>query len=412
MQKKLIDIRYPKEIDDESIEDTLEGRSNSSSGGISFFTPKKIFLVVLPILVVPVMVLHFFFAQAEVTVWPHVTELHIEEQIIAQVDQDRVSIEGKIIPARLFEQEKEATKSFAATGKDEREEKAKGVIRVFNDNSADAQTLVVGTRFISEDGKLFRSVERVSIPGITNGNPGFLDVQVVAAESGLDYNIGPSNFSLPGLAGSALYTKVYGKSSEAMKGGAVGEVSVVTEGDIISAKEQLLNELEIEAKKTLFSRIPANFMIMEDSVETEVLSDNSLVQAGAALDEFTYTANIKIQVLAFAKDDGDLLSRNIFNSYLDPSEVVRDGTFQVAYTVEASNAETGRMVLGADISAQQYAQVDLTSIKSRLRGASQGEIGGILSEFPTLKKLEFSLWPFWVQNLPKTPDGLTMEISL
>jgi hypothetical protein len=411
MPKKLIDIYPPRKFDDFSLDEESIALPADSVRNERFARKTKKIWFGLPLLVISFLVLHFFFAEAHITVWPQITELHIQEQIAVQVGQQNVDLGQKLIPAKFFTQEKEATKSFASTGREERVEKAGGTIRVFNEN-ASSQTLIANTRFISEDGKLFRSKNRVSIPAAQNGQPGSADLEVAAAESGNEYNIGPSNFSLPGLAGSALYTKVYGKSSVSMVGGAVGEVSVVTQEDIRNAKEQLIKDLEIEAKSALLSRIPPNFMILDGSMETDLLQDNSLVKEGAALDEFTYTASIEVSTLAFAKEDGRLLSRHMFESYLGSNEKIKEDTFHVAYSVEASNMSTGRMILGSDISAEQYVEVDLGEVHSRFRGVPKREIGVILEEFPTLARAEFSLWPFWIQHIPQDKKKFSAELSL
>ena len=99
----------------------------------------------------PPLLSHFFFAKAQIQVWPQITKLRIEEQITAQVGYDSVNRAKKIIRARAFEEEKELTQLFPSSGKKRKEEKARGAIRVYNENTGKPQTLVANTRFISED---------------------------------------------------------------------------------------------------------------------------------------------------------------------------------------------------------------------------------------------------------------------
>jgi len=410
MPKKLIDIFPPKKFDETPIEEVMAKQTSLYGTREVSLKSKKLWLA-LPFFLAPLALIHFFFAEANIILRPQITELHIAEQIIAQVGQQGVDLGQKLIPARLFEQEKEATKSFGASGKEEREEKAGGTIRIFNENAA-SQTLVANSRFISENGELFRSTERVTAPAAQGGTPGIVDVQVVAAEAGSDYNIGPSNFSLPGLAGTELYTKVYGKSSVNMSGGAIGETSVVTANDIEAAKQQLLQELEVDAKATLLSRIPPNFIVLESAMETELLQDNTLVQEGAALEEFTYTASLQVSTLAFAKEDALLLVRHLFESYLQDIQVVKDNTFGATYTVEAVNISTGRMAVSADVSAQAYTALDSAGLEARLRGVSRKDIPNIISAFPSLETAEFSLWPFWLQHVPQDQSRVEVELAL
>src|SRR3989344_3153429 len=159
----------------------------------------------------------FVWGNANLQVRPENREVSISKTVNAVVNLVKIDQAGLRIPAFILEKQEEGTRLFSSTGKAQKGEYAKGKIKVFNAGSAH-QTLVASTRFISENGKLFRSETRITVPAAIQGSPGTYDVSGVAAEAGDAYNIGPSSFSLPGLAGSVVYTLVYGKSVEPMKG--------------------------------------------------------------------------------------------------------------------------------------------------------------------------------------------------
>jgi len=71
-----------------------------------------IVLASLLIFVVPLILLHVFFARATIQVWPQITKLHVEERIFAQVGFDKMNLEKKIVRARIFEEEEEQTLLF------------------------------------------------------------------------------------------------------------------------------------------------------------------------------------------------------------------------------------------------------------------------------------------------------------
>jgi len=101
--------------------------------------------------------------------------------------------------------------------------KSTGEIMLFNEYSSETQNLIASTRFLSSDGKTFRSIEDMIVPGATfNGNeiiPSSINIEVVADHIGADYNIGPSSFTIPGFKGSDKYSGFYGKSNMPMNGG-------------------------------------------------------------------------------------------------------------------------------------------------------------------------------------------------
>jgi len=101
--------------------------------------------------------------------------------------------------------------------------KASGIITVFNEYSSSPQLLVASTRFLSSDGKIFRTIKDISVPGseIINDEiiPDSINITVMADYPGIEYNISPSDFTIPGFKGSPKYVGLYGKSNTAMNGG-------------------------------------------------------------------------------------------------------------------------------------------------------------------------------------------------
>lgn len=415
MKKRLIDIYPPNDkaasplqIQEEPAvsvaEKVLETTARKGSKRSAF----AVFLILL--FAAPPVFLHFFFAAAQIELWPHITKLRLEEQIIAQVGYDSVNLEKKIIRARLFEEEKELTQLFPSSGKKFKQEKAKGTIRVYNESPGQTQTLVANTRFISEDGKLFRLEVASVIPA------GFLDVQVVAAETGPEYNIGPSTFSLPGLVGSPMYTKIYGKSLEAMSGGASKEVAVVTDEDIAAAKDQLAETLKTQATKSLLAKIPTQFQVLEHSLTSAILEDNSLVKPGAELDQFNYTAKVKVAISGFHKEDADLLSRHILESYLEQNYAMNEQTLNLSYKIAEGTATSPRsegvISITAYITVDQYKKVEKEELLERMTGAATEEFRQIMAEYPFFAKAQFSLRPFWFSRVPQDPSRVHVDVHL
>lgn len=406
MKKRLIDIYPPRSKETIPAKEETVVKAEFGSRSLADSGARLVLFVVL-LFAIPPVFLHFFMTSAAIEVWPQITKLRMEEQILAQVGYDKVNVEKKIIRARVFEEEKEITQLFAASGKKFKEEKARGTIRVYNENSTRPQPLVAKTRFISEDGKLFRLETAVSIPG---GQ--FLDVRVVAPEPGTEYNIGPSNFSLPGFVGSALYTKIYGESFAPMTGGAKKEVTVVTEEDIAAAKDQLGEILEIEATKSLLAKIPPQFHVLEDSLRSTITQDNSLIKPGAELNQFNYTAKIKVSMTGFHEDDADILAKQLLSSYLKANQTVSEDTLRVTSEVSQGAGQAGLIPITLHIVGDQYEKVDRAALTRRVGGASDSEFHQLLKEYPFLAKAQFSLWPFWVSRIPKDPEKVSIDVNL
>jgi hypothetical protein len=405
MKKRLIDIYPPQtkqEILGESETPVLveEKESPQTWKGMGSLVCFLIFLVAAPL------TLHFFFAKASIAIWPEITQLHLKEQLLAQVGYDKMNLEKKIIRARVFEEDKQLTQLFPATGKKFKEEKARGTIRVYNQNSGQSQRLVANTRFISEDGKLFRLQRGVSIP------PGFLDVEVEAAAPGQDYNIGPSKFSLPGLAGSALYTKIYGESFGPMAGGKAQEILVVTEEDIQAAKDRLLEMLKAQATQALVTKIPPPYQLLESTLVATVLEDSSLVKPGAELNQFNYTAKVRVAMSGFHAEDAEVLARQLLLGYLAPNEAVNENTLQINFRAAEQGENQGAIPIEVQIEAERYERIDAREFSERVSGVSKTQFRQLMAEYPFLAKVEFSFWPFWISKVPRNLERINLDVRL
>jgi len=408
MNRKLIDIFPPNRprILDAPL-DVSEPENTSDKQPPRIKRAYKIAAGSFVLLLVPLVLLHTFFARATITVWPQMSQLHIEETISADIGAQVLDTEGKSVRAEQYEETHEMIRVFSSSGTKAKQEKARGIIRVFNENAASSQTLVTNTRFISEDGVLFRLQERVSIPAA-----GFLDIEVVAAEVGEHYNIEPSNFSLPGLAGSALYTKVFGKSTSHMSGGAEKQVAVVTERDIRDAKGKLFADLEAKAERSLLSSISEDFALIEDSFITTVLEDSSLAKEGAELDEFSYMGKVQVSAVGFAKDDIEVLARDIVQDYLSPGNEINASSLQVAVETTEFAQNRSALPLKLSIMVDQYEKIDTRGLKSEFYGIQEADFQDALQSFPYLAKAQISLWPFWTHTLPKSSKSLDVQLEL
>ena len=199
MPEKISDIYFPKTSPD------LEPKTESPQKIPRQKSPRQklpkrrnflpLFFGVIIILVI-VLFAVFSLSQAKIEIWPETKLLSFQERIEVNTNAESPDFEGKVFPGKGFEIELEESQTFSSSGKTLQGTKAKGVIQVYNAYSKDPQVLVANTRFISAEGKLFRSLKRVVIPGGTYDTknkltPGILDIEVVAAETGEEYNIGP-----------------------------------------------------------------------------------------------------------------------------------------------------------------------------------------------------------------------------
>ena len=405
--KKLFDIAPPRtKRKEEPKQESQKLRRVSPARRRMRLSSKKLLWLSTGLFIVALFfALQTFLASAKVSLEPVSREVTLHETVIADPDLGVVSLDIKAIPGTMKEQEKSGTKFFAATGKQTQETKATGTIRVYN-NQAKTQILVTTTRFISEEGKLFRSTSRITV-----APNGYTDVGVVAAEAGVEYNIGTSNFSLPGLLGSTLYTVVYGKSFSAMQGGLKSEVTVVSEDDIREAKEAYTTELVSMAKEEL-KNAAKPLTLLEESMREEVVKMSSSVEKGAGVSQFNVTGTVKVRGLAFSEDDLRSLAKELVALTKESKELLDERTVEVTRDSASFSASTQKAALELAISGNVYHTIDRGEVALKLLGKNKASAQQQLLDYPEIERFEFSFFPFWKQTIPQASSRLEIELVL
>lgn len=413
---KIQDIAPPKKIE-KKIEVEVQEAPKKRTKHKGVHLPGWFKKGVLPLLILSVLLIgsvHIFFARADVTLWPEVRQIKLLEPIVGEVGREKLDKEERIIPARIVTEEKRATRLFPASSSTIKENKASGIIRVFNAYTTTPQNLLIQTRFVSENGKLFRTPVKITIPGKTQEQgktiPGFVDIEVIAAEAGEDYNIEAGNFSLPGLSGSALFTVIYGESMEPMTGGSERTVSVVSEDDIEMAKDSLIEELTGKAVEDLLSRVPEDMMATKDSISITVTEADSLIEAGAELDQFNVSVSLAASLFMFSRADIDtLVDVFLADEPKDGERIFKDKT-KISFQQIRLSKDEKIANLDLLIEATIYQYIDPTELKIKLRGKSETEAETILASYSIFNQINLSLWPFWISSLPGNVDRLNIQV--
>ncbi len=409
--KKVLDIIPPKDFGSKirAIEPKPKPKTKRKPIEIPVLKISLAFLVVL--VIGGILTLHFVFQRAAITIWPETEEVSLTERIMVATEVEGINEEQREIPGVVVSLEKQATQLFDATGLEANATKSQGSIRIFNENSM-VQVLIINTRFVSEDGFLFRSTKRIEIPAGSASEPGLLDVAVVAAEAGPSYNISPSNFSVPGLAGSFLYTKVYGESERAMVGGSIGNTTVVSQEDIDRAGESLIAAVTVRAKRELKGQLPQGFVVPDDGFSVDVLESSSPVKPGAALSQFNYSVTLLVEAIAFTTSNLEQISRAILTAVVEEGKTLNAQTFQIEYNVKDLNIEDGRLGMDVTSLADSYVLVNTEGFAELVAGITPLTAEALLKGEEGVGRTQVDLWPFWLTKIPMSQDKIEVRVNV
>lgn len=417
MAKRIVDISPPRKLEKKKIERFFpekkpEFKISPSRNRLG----KKLILVPLVLIIVGITA-YFSLSRAEIEIWPEIEIKSFETRLTVDKSVENINLSASLIPGAVLEESGTFPQEFNSSGEKTVEKKAEGVIRVFNDYQND-QILIAQTRFQAplekfkpslekDEEPWFRTIERVVVPA-----KGHIDVKVVADAPGEKYNIEPSTFSVPGLAGTSQYTLVYGKSSGAMSGGFKEEVFEVTQEDLEEAEKILTERATKEVKGVLKSKIPAGFVTLEEGFQTEILETFSLAQSGAELEKFIFQVKAKTQTISFKKEDLEKFSKDFITAEIPADKNFDQETLKIEYSPEAIDLEGGKVTLSLKLKAKIYSAIDETSLKQVLAGKSLTETQFFLQNQPEVTRAQVELWPFWVKQVPENLDKIKIKIAV
>ncbi|MCH7756825.1 hypothetical protein IIC45_01945 [Patescibacteria group bacterium] len=353
----------------------------------------------------------FLFTGAQIVAFPKHEKVVVNGDFIASTDKALSNL-----PYGIMTRELSQSRTIAATGREEVTLKASGKIVIYNDYNTAKQRLIRNTRFETPLGLIYRINESIVIPGQTvlggKTTPGSIEVTVYADEPGENYNIGLTDFTIPGFKGAPQFEHFYARSKSPLTGGFVGEKLVVEESEEERARSELRAELNEKLLSETFSQVPEGFLLFEDAVFVEFESEPVVEQDGSAvLTEKATLYGVLFEGEAFAKH----IAQNTLAGFDDnPVALLSSETLSLTALDKSdmrpweSNTFTFSLVGNATL----IWLFDEEKLKNDLVGRDKEAIHTILSGYPSIERAEVIVRPFWRRSFPDTTEEIKIERNL
>lgn len=340
--------------------------------------------------------------------WSYENSIRVDSKI------GGIDIANRLIPAAVFyQQKKNLTVSWPATGKKQVSLKASGKIIIFNAYSSGSQALVAGTRFKSPDGKIFRLVSKTTVPGakVESGKivPSSIEAEIAAEKAGESYNIGMvSHFSIPGFEDTDKYEKFYAESKTPISGGFVGEVPYPNDDDVKKAKEAAQKQIKEAIEGFFYAQIIAeNFKIIEETKQFDILKEIVNKDADAS---GNFTVYIEADASAQAFQESSLL--DLMSSLAE--QTIGEGFEIKNYTLDYKGTNVDlknkTAVLSVNFSGVFWKPVETEDFTSQIIGKSDSELKAIIFS-SEIERADIYFWPFWVDSVPKNSKKISVTIK-
>lgn len=303
-------------------------------------------------------------------------------------------------------------------GEQQVEEKASGSLTIYNEFSSEPQVLVKRTRFETPDGKIYRIQEQVTVPGagITDGKitPSSIQAVAYADEAGEEYNIGASDFTIPGFKGSPRFEKFYARSSAPMEGGFKGKAKVVTENDVSTLASSLETQLSEELQRRVSSELPEDLFIPSGASRTVTVAKEFSAGVGKPADILSLELALRLDGLAVPFET---IEEEIIAKYLSQNNAAGN-TFDIvnvrnlSYTAEGADFDAGTLTLRVQGLAHIAWHIDYKGLASALAGAGFRKQVNVFSEYPAIEEVAISFSPSWWRIFPNTVEKIIVEPKL
>ncbi len=374
----------------------------------------------IALIIMCVALAYLFVPKAKVMVFAKSKIKSVDTQVQASIEVEEIDLDKQRVPSDLVTMEEEVSRTYSSTGtKSASNQKAKGIITIYNEYSAVPQPLVATTRFLSEEGKLFRLVKSVTIPGMTRVGEemksGVIEAEVTADEAGESFNIGPSKFTIPGFenSGADKYAKFYAKSSKPIGGGGNGSgtVKVVSSGDINTAKSKLLAELNEIIKKKVKDSAGEDMLVLDEALDMNESTYTLSSSEGEAADSFTISVKTKAKALLFSQND----LKEVLGSLVMKAGDGKTQTNKLSLALEFGKADAdfsrGSLTVRVSAKGKIIPNVDKDNLKRGILGKSEEALKAYLGTYPDITKVEVDYWPSFVSGkIPSYESRVEVEI--
>ncbi len=303
---------------------------------------------------------------------------------------------------------------FNATGKKDVGEKATGSVTISNCGSRDTVSIPAGTA-VSSDGLNFMTASAVKVRGGSSSSPfggcdrpGTATVSVTAQEVGEQYNIASGSDFTVADQGSGIAAT----NKSPFSGGSKRQITIVSEGDVATAKQGLLSQDQETIKSQLEDKFDDNYIVIDESFVAspgEPVIDPAI---GAEASRAKITQEVTYTLFGISKKD----AKSAVNGFL--KEKIKGEANQRVYDEGINKLKVGEYAATAEGATLQFRTsgsvgptIDVESIKSQLVGKNYEEIRQRIKLIDGVDDVDTKFSPFWVGSV-SSEEKITIKFNV
>lgn len=294
-----------------------------------------------------------------------------------------------------------AVEIFSPTGSKEEPGISTGVVTLHNE-TASAQPLVATTRLLSPDGVLFRLKKGTNVPA--NGT---VVAEVYADKPGEESDIGPTQFTIPGLPADKQKV-VYAKSESPMTGG-LKKTGILSQVDLDDAEKRLSSTFDAKIKsdlQTLYGDKQTTYLVSP-------MEKKSNAKVGDVVTEVTLEAKAKVSVVIYDKTDmKNWVEKTTQTRAVGDTQIFRSSNEEPQVSLKDYNDEKNQATLhvfSAGLATINPASKELE--KSLFFGKTKDEVKRYVTSLEHVTAVDVNFRPFWMQTVPHIHDHVQIIVK-
>ena len=312
-----------------------------------------------------------------------------------------------------------------------------GTVEIYNELPI-VQSFRPNTRFVTDNGLVFRSSDWIRIPPTRNATIGQTEVTLIADVYDTNNNIIGERgnittntiLTIPWLKFNR--DKIYAKTLSNFTGGLNPKVHILTPDELGKFQGILLEKLKDRAKDQLKENITTNNQ--NNGTDYDILPvDNILMYSSGAItvmnwvkigdktDEVTLSGSINLKTYTYDKDTALTYLKNVLN------ETLLFGTEKLIWVNDDSIHITDVLIQNTNGAFYMKATTELDGtisynfedvsnnltkkLKNLIANTTEEEAISILHNDPNIANVKISFSPFWLTRVSSNPDNIDFIIN-
>jgi K+-transporting ATPase c subunit len=340
--------------------------------------------------------------RATITITSKTTPVEVNKSATIVSKQNIDKNTSGIIPGTVTSTKITLSKTFQPKGQMKIPATATGTITIHNE-SGSAQPLVATTRFLSEDGVLFRLENRVSVPANEK-----IEADVYADQKGKKGNISPTRFTIPGLSENRQES-VYGTSEKAMTGG-VETKGAISSQDMEMAQEKMKQLVEQQATEKFKDQQDTEQKIITSIVD---YSTTSTDKSGAEVPNFGLQANANVAGAIYNKKElKQEAIRALKQQAVGNTEMIKAATKPPTVSFKSYDSKDNEIKINIYYSGTSTLDPESKQIRKEMfYGKSEEEVRRYLLSLDNVHSVDTSFSPSWINDVPHVADHVNIVVK-